>query len=41
MGLGGWVSGHSLKHLAAGASTLYLVRLFRAKYVIRERGTID
>jgi hypothetical protein len=28
-GMGGRVSGHRLKHLAAGVSTLYLVRLFR------------
>jgi hypothetical protein len=31
--LGGWVSGHTLKHLAAGVSTVYLVKLFRVKYV--------
>jgi len=28
----GFVSGHSLKHLAAGVATWYLVRLFRQKY---------
>jgi hypothetical protein len=33
--LGGWVSGHTLKHLAAGVSTFYLVKLFRVKYIAK------
>lgn len=31
--LTGFVSGHTLKHLAAGVSTLYLVKMFRIKYM--------
>ena len=29
----GFVSGHTLKHLAAGAATIYLVRLFQSKHL--------
>jgi hypothetical protein len=32
----GWVSGHSLKHLAAAVATFYLVKMFRQKYLYSE-----
>jgi len=32
----GWISGHSLKHLAAAVATFYLVKMFRQKYLSSE-----